>query len=405
MPAFRDSLPEADLFAGFADATIQKENATLVNIELKRKVAGVQVYLKNIPYEINHSGMNYQVKSVRVSLYDDQRTSIKLWAGDPTSGENPGSRFGSGILTDSRELINIPMTDAQGVPYPKSGDGNFYAIPEQKEPFAKLANTVYGGVFLLPIAEPASTATNTLLIELWADPSSDLQDKRLKTYVVNLKKDGGTLSGCYPLEGNHLYSVGKKYSAESTVDDKPVDLLGNAIEIEVQDYEFVSCDFDFPTIDMYPPTIVPSFGQHYIFDCIHTEETIDIYAPYPYDGLTWTLTVHDTCDWIHIINDQNEYTDHFSSQGTRKVKLLINDYVKPQKESMSFEERLNDMRSATLQLETRQGDWKYVSKLEIKQDNAFMIRSKHSWGVVSTGDFGISRLDYGANFRAGTTIK
>ncbi|MGN0044100.1 hypothetical protein, partial [Alistipes indistinctus] len=211
-----DDMAHSDFYVAQEQITVHATTGNLVSMTLRRRESGVQVYLKNIPYTVNYYSYDYKVDRVRVKLYDDQHTSVLLfdpnkvdinneanWPADPDFSIWDEMYFkyiaGYGTLPESSTLMEFNMTG-----YQKSANGNYYEIPASTSP-ATLENTLYGGAFVLPIDQPASWATNTLVIELWTDDMATgvIIDEPIKTYVVKKKLNSSSSTNCYALEGNH----------------------------------------------------------------------------------------------------------------------------------------------------------------------------------------------------------
>lgn len=415
-----DDMAHSDFYVAQEQITVHATTGNLVSMTLRRRESGVQVYLKNIPYTVNYYSYDYKVDRVRVKLYDDQHTSVLLfdpnkvdinneanWPADPDFSIWDEMYFkyiaGYGTLPESSTLMEFNMTG-----YQKSANGNYYEIPASTSP-ATLENTLYGGAFVLPIDQPASWATNTLVIELWTDDMATgvIIDEPIKTYVVKKKLNSSSSTNCYALEGNHLYSVGQKLSAETTEGDNPADLSGNIIEVYAADYDLDSLvEVDFPPISQ-PAYIDPDFNpEKYIFNCIHTTEYIEIDDSYP-AGKAWKLTI--PVDWIHIVqrDDQGNiigYTRELEGVGHKKVELFINDYVE---ERMTVDNGTllvndpvsvikNDYRTADLQLYT--SGTGQTTTLPIRQYNAISVKYFDPDGSGKYFNFGLSRLDFGCTF-------
>ena len=72
--AQRTFMPNADLYVGVTTTQIQAANYNRVEVELKRKVAGVIVYLQNIPCQPE----GVFVKRLEVNLHTNQHTALPL---------------------------------------------------------------------------------------------------------------------------------------------------------------------------------------------------------------------------------------------------------------------------------------------------------------------------------------
>ena len=388
----RTFMPNADLYVGVTTTQIQAANYNRVEVELKRKVAGVIVYLQNIPCQPE----GVFVKRLEVNLHTNQHTALPLI-------RNEANPYGSGVLNDSRLLFSYAFEESERT----EGSDIFDRLKPRTDDIKVIENTLFFGAFMLPL-EASATGTPTLSITLIGDDAVNHTEKVLKTYEVRYKQAGGAPTTAYPIKENCLYSIGKKVTGSSTDGDKPMDLSGNIIEIIVQNYdEDYKGDVEFPPVSQ-PAYIRTEFTpEKYIFNCISTTEVIHIDPSYPVHP--WTLTIPREVDWIHIV-DRNatdgtvKYLHSISGTGKMDVELLINDYVvknetvingtavKPNAVNIIK----NDYRTVKLSLHTSVSG--LDKTVQIRQYNAITI----SQGVFDEEEannvFGISRLDYGCYF-------
>lgn len=384
--AQRTFMPNADLYVGVTTTQIQAANYNRVEVELKRKVAGVIVYLQNIPCQPE----GVFVKRLEVNLHTNQHTALPLI-------RNEANPYGSGALNDSRLLFSYTFEESERT----EGSDIFDRLKPRTDDIKVIENTLFFGAFMLPL-EASATGTPTLSITLIGDDAVNHTEKVLKTYEVRYKQAGGAPTTAYPIKENCLYSIGKKVTGSSTDGDKPMDLSGNIIEIIVQDYdEDYKGDVEFPPVSQ-PAYIRTEFTpEKYIFNCISTTEVIHIDPSYPVHP--WTLTIPREVDWIHIV-DRNatdgtvKYLHSISGTEKMDVELLINDHV-VYRPTVSVTEVTdpdaintikNDFRTANLQLHT--------STLGL--DNTMPIRQYNAITCAGYQDkpFGLSRLDYGCYF-------
>ena len=181
-----------------------------VNVELKRVVAGVLGYFKNVPYQLENNGALVQVKHILVKVAK-KGTSALL--------ENrTASEASDGYTT----IIDIPLTGSQ------DGTNNWYANTTAPADGVQIeANSFLKGAYSLPITAHASNAT--LKVVLTGEQTSTI----LKEYPVVM--DG--TNDKFTLDANSIYMIGHKSKADGTdgdddtpggddddKDDDPVDL-------------------------------------------------------------------------------------------------------------------------------------------------------------------------------------
>lgn len=384
--AQRTFMPNADLYVGVTTTQIQAANYNRVEVELKRKVAGVIVYLQNIPCEPE----GVFVKRLEVNLHTNQHTTLPLIG-------NEANPYGSGALNDSRLLFSYTFEESERT----EGSDIFDRLKPRTDDIKVIENTLFFGAFMLPL-EASATGTPTLSITLIGDDAVNHTEKVLKTYEVRYKQAGGAPTTVYPIKENCLYSIGKKVTGNSTDGDKPMDLSGNIIEIIVQKYDDdYKGDVEFPPVSQSAYIRTDFNPEKYIFNCISTTEMIHIDPSYPVHP--WTLTIPQEVDWIHIV-DRNatdgtvKYLHSISGTEKMDVELLINDYV-VYRPTVSVTEVTdpdaintikNDIRTANLQLHT--STLGLNDTVSIRQYNAITCAG------YQDKPFGLSRLDYGCYF-------
>lgn len=384
--AQRTFMPNADLYVGVTTTQIQAANYNRVEVELKRKVAGVIVYLQNIPCQPE----GVFVKRLEVNLHTNQHTALPLI-------RNEANPYGSGVLNDSRLLFSYAFEESERT----EGSDIFDRLKPRTDDIKVIENTLFFGAFMLPL-EASATGTPTLSITLIGDDAVNHTEKVLKTYEVRYKQAGGAPTTAYPIKENCLYSIGKKVTGSSTDGDKPMDLSGNIIEIIVQDYdEDYKGDVEFPPVSQ-PAYIRTDFNpEKYIFNCISATEVIHIDPSYPVHP--WKLTIPEGVDWIHIV-DRNatdgtvKYLHSISGTEKMDVELLINDHVvyRPTVSTTEVTDPdaintiKNDIRIANLQLHT--STLGLGNTMPIRQYNAITCAG------YQDKPFGLSRLDYGCYF-------
>lgn len=182
-----------------------------VNVELKRVVAGVLGYFKNVPYQLEYNGALVQVKHILVQVAK-KGTSALL--------EN---RTASDASDGYTTIIDIPLTGSQ------DGTNNWYANTTAPADGVQIeANSFLKGAYSLPITAHASNAT--LKVVLTGEQTSTI----LKEYPVVM--DG--TNDKFTLDANSIYMIGHKSKADGTdgdddtpggdddddKDDDPVDL-------------------------------------------------------------------------------------------------------------------------------------------------------------------------------------
>ena len=417
------AMATAQLFAGYEEATVTDGKAT-VEITLRRKVAGVLAYLKNIPCSVEHADANLgeaKVTGLRIKLCSNQNTTMNLW---PVSTDG-APVYGSVLLDNSDVLYEVDLAEAG---YKPDGDGRYFEKAGiDTDDLKTVDNSLLTGAFMIPLEN--TTTNGTLQIELIGDYTTgggeEYSGEVVKTYTITNNLDNAT---DFSIEENKLYSIGKKLSDASTDGDKPADLSGNILQLEVVEWCEHYIPNVFPTVTA-PASIVCDYNpDKYIFDAPGTTFQITVYPstsskegeqPSP-----WKLSIEygdgenepnnglnkNETDWLHIMKKNaegqtEEYSNTYENHGTDPVnlELVLNDFaVQRELEGTPGNYRYtdnditmakNDYRTAYIVVKTEGYTEPY--RLKVRQYNTLTIYSGRE-----AGDYwrGVARLDYGGSF-------
>ena len=228
--AFTATLPaltnESEFFAGsnsFSVVNGNIESGTNSQVVMKRQVAGLLGYFKNIPilYPNPVGGLPTVVASVGVYA-----------SNHGTSFTFPNTSLMNGTGNDAKtkvldfNLVTLLTNYAAQVTAAGANLAAVFNIPAPTgSGVALVANSVLSGKFLIPFPQVASTTTFTVQLE-------DAAGNALKEWdVINAS---ATNSKVYDVNRNYFYSLGQKYKASSTDggtpgsptsdDDNPIDL-------------------------------------------------------------------------------------------------------------------------------------------------------------------------------------
>lgn len=413
----KDDLAHAQFFVG---TTIRKVAGEVVEVALtlRRKVAGILVYLRNIPVNAVHKNTSCRVNTLEVRLHQPQHTSLKLYK----TGNVPV--FGEGTLTSSEVLFALDLAAGNTSGFTPDSENRYFTKAGND---SVLADSYLAGAYLLPMKAAAGSATLSVNLRGdYTDGSGNVEKNTvLKTYEVRYKDSKtGTLSTDFDVKENTLYSIGKKLSNSSTSGDKPADLSGNLLLLEVMPWDTVKVDNTFPTVTG-PARIEANFNdEKMVYDASLQSFVITIKPAVdknPDVKKPWTLSVNyaqgntafgeKPSDWIHFESydsqgNQVEHTNMLTGYGEQEVTVVLNDYavkrdlpanhVYTATEVAKFK---NDIRRATLELRTEGVTNPYT--LQVQQYNTLTIYSRGKKGGGS-GYRGISRLDYGCSFNTET---
>lgn len=417
----KKNMAQAQFFVGTTTKVMEGKVAE-VAITMQRKVAGILVYLRNIPVNVVMDNNNQPVKKLQVRLHADQNTQLSLWK------ENPESNvFGKEPLKESKVLFELDLK-AAGF----TADGEYYR-KDYHDTIPQLDDTYLAGAYLLPIENtPNSSTLSVDLIGTYTNNVGESTENHiLKSYEVKYKTPEGKLTTTFDIKENTLYAIGQKLSSSSTDSDIPADLSGKLLLLNVLPWDTVHLNNVFPTVTG-PARIEADFNdEKYVFDASKSSFDFIIKPAVDKDPNTkkqWTLSVNyvrgneefkeKTEDWIHFktYNAEGEfvgYTNTLTGYGEMVVTAVINDYAVQRKlegvtkyTSNDIKKFKNDIRRAQLELKTDGVTDPY--RLQVQQYNTLTIYSPgdkrhHNKGK---GFRGIARLDHGYTFdkETGDTI-
>lgn len=228
--AFTATLPaatdESELFAGRNTFNVVNGNiqsGTNSQVVLRRQVAGLLGYFKNIPilYTNPGTGLPDVVAFVRVYA-SNHGTSFTF----PSTSLMNGTGNSTKTKVLDFNLLTLISNYATQVTAAGSNLAAVFNIPAPTIPGTALVpNSMLSGKFLIPFPQVAATTTFTVQLE-------NALGAVLKTWdVVNTDASNSKI---YDVSRNYFYSLGKKYKASSTDggtpgtpttdDDNPIDL-------------------------------------------------------------------------------------------------------------------------------------------------------------------------------------
>ena len=206
-----------ELFAGekeFSTNDKGKISTTPVQVEMRREVAGVLGYFKNIPEKVGET----TVKFVRVYA-SSSNTAYKI---PSLALQNQCGIVGTGKVT----ILNLTIpTDGVTVT-----DGIYNWVGKNETNLKTEDNSLLGGCFLVPFAKVDGKATFTIAL-----CDEDGNDLKTWTGVLDRTQTGEDNSKIFNVNRNYFYSFGKKLKAGTTTGpdpenpdpDEPIDLSVN----------------------------------------------------------------------------------------------------------------------------------------------------------------------------------
>lgn len=383
------------------------DKAGQTTVELTRAVAGVLLYMTDIPARWNkpgESGDGYRVTKVKLRLHRMPASSVSL------CGQSAGTGGSTEAGTEEGPVL-IESMDLSELQFPSGGD--LYQIVGQKGEVQTLDNTLLYGAYLLPVSS-SETGKATFTLELWGKACD--ADGTIKTNAIEDKLDDfecileNTASSNFAIERNHVYCIGQKPVADDTEGDAPVSLAGKEIVVDVQDWMPISDVIEFPYVDTNAK-FNPDFDPGYIFNCINASFTLPIVCN---SNSKWELSVvydsEDNKDWLYIYQENEQQWKNIYIQdksdvtgvktNSKDLTLFIEDYAEFRSNYADANAINNDVRSATLVLITKSIDEKgneviiKRNTLKITQYNAITV-------IFGDGKYkvGFSRLDVGDVFK------
>ena len=206
-----------EIFAGEEEFSTNDEgkiSTTPVLVEMRREVAGVLGYFKNIPEKVGKT----TVKSVRVYA-SSSNTAYNIPSLDLQN--QCGNAAGSRVTVLDLAIPTEGVTVVEGI-YNWAG--------KDETNLKTVANSLLGGCFLVPFAKVEGKATFTIAL-------CDENGNDLKTWtgVLDQKQTGEDDTKIFNVNRNYFYSFGKKLKADTTNGpdpgnpdpDKPIDLSVN----------------------------------------------------------------------------------------------------------------------------------------------------------------------------------
>ena len=397
-----------------------------VALTLRRKVAGILVYLRNIPTRVTYKENAWDVKKLQVCLHKAQSSQVALWKADANKDV-----YGTGDLADSEVLFDVEFSENDFSSTKKEGNDT-----TQLDYFVKagndsvLADSYLAGAYLLPLdsLDGKATLSVNLIGEHHSGEGQVTQEQVLKTYEVYYKNPKtNNRTNDFPIKENTLYAIGKKLSNSTTNGDKPADLSGNLLELEVLPWDTIKLDNVFPVVTG-PARIEADYNdEKYVFNAMYDSLIITIKPAIDKDSTIkkpWTLNVaydlpneafpedvnkDKLTDWIHFETYDAEgkfvgYTNEVKGTGEKevKVKVVINDYAVQRAlpegnvYTAEYVEKIKkDIRRAKLQLWTEDVPKPYT--IQVQQYNTMTIYSRG--GKRGEPAYrGIARLDFDCEY-------
>lgn len=422
------NMGQSEFFTGFQSfAYAGAENTVIPDLYLRRRVAGVLLYVTNIPqqFEVN-DGVNivpHRVTSLKLMLGSEQHNSVWL---PREFSKDWNDQYGS-TLTDSRCLMEMDFSTTL---YTPNSDIYLFQDTDETGNVAVKENSRLQGIYMLPLA---ASENATFTLQLWGkemqnDDSGTItgtNEIMYKEFVIQNYSEEATSRTKFDIRSNYIYSIGKKPFANDTEEDKPISLTGETIYLSVEEWQDFSSEVIFDGVhiqagfgDPLPTQIYPPAPEFVYYDESESlpPQFIEITIAPGILKSPWTLYIPDTytalddngdgqtystnetaggCCWLYIWDEQQKkYVKNYTAtqyeyENPTKIKLLMTNYAHPRDWNATHATHINnDIRTMTLKLETKikDGDTRYDS-LSIRQYNTISVK-------VDNQLRGFNRVDY-----------
>ncbi len=404
----QDDIAHSELFAGWETFEYVRGGLSEVEIEMRRRVAGVLCYLKDIPYTLTDNG-TYRVTQIRLRLFTNQNSSVSLLR--PKGKDAPD--FETLPLPDGNILARFDLTE-----YGRQGDKNLYEIDVRQGEPSRLPNTILMGAYLLPIRNEQTLADSTLVVDVLGkridsvndDPAEGTEEVVLKSFPAVQEEATGTERLQYSIRPNVIYHIGQKSSDGNTDGDYPESLAGTKLNLKVTDWKTDSVDVEFPGVPINPTiALVNESGgvydtEKYIFDCMGTNTIrLRVYPSILKDP--WKVTIIDEAgsNMLFLQKPEEVYVKVYESSEvtTTLIPLVLTDYVKQD----GSDTREVTVRIVSLDKTTNQEKENTEQTLVARQYNAIIVGagdktrgfSRFNWGTVRSITTGRVTADTGTS--------
>ena len=350
-------IAQSELFAGWESFDYTPGRLSEVKVEMRRRVAGVICYLKDIPVKISKEAKTYRTTSIRLRLFDQQNSSVGLMKSkELATGGKLVEDFGADPLLNNSDLLWEHKVEDYNE---QTGNSELLAIPVANN--NQLPNTMLGGVYLLPIKNEKKTQ-NTLQVEVWGKPIDEANPDDWKNGneefvsafpAVYNEATEPTDRNYYNINANYVYHIGIKPD-DTSLNDQPESLAGTQLNLYVKKWTTEEIKVEYPALPIYATMeFDKGYNSNYIFDCIGSkwlrimDETNGKFTEeLHHDTLLihpsmlrkpWKLTITEPGVYIKIHEGNepagNEYAKEYVSSTKDDlsketiIELLITDYI------------------------------------------------------------------------------
>lgn len=249
----RDMIASAELFTGCTPepgiTVTPTQTSFKQDIELKRAVAGILLYIENIPAEIKGTGE----EGVGIIIPSGRTIAVGLIHGQVTSDRvklHDRSALTGTLTTVENSMIKHPLLKID-IPKDAKIENGYYVNLSPKN--TEHPHSMLGGVFTMPQAanvqggddKDLNNLQKSLYLVLYGECEwpSGLKTEFARVIPVRFKLDKPETGAVnttdpyyFPIQANHFYSLGKrKFKNDGTEleEDKPINLKKDNIVITV----------------------------------------------------------------------------------------------------------------------------------------------------------------------------
>ena len=423
-----------ELFAGWQEFEFEPDNINIVEVELKRRVAGVLCYVNDIPTTITDGTSIYTINTIRLCLNTKANDAIHLCRLDDRT-KDFGTTKGNAFKDEDKTILAEYTLSTEGQ------IGEIFTGKLQKIDNVQIKEgSVLLGAYLIPIKHVEGKAT--LSVELWGK-DEDGNEKLAKTFNAvrsddpdgQLTDDATQNTTSYDILPNYIYHIGDK--DDDT--DEPMSLLGQKITVKPKEWTGETIPVEFPSVPIFCTMELVNqydvkYDQGYKFDCIGITDSEKDYGKLysdKYDGESYTyqdyFPVRDRIrlnispsvlgsKWKVSIDDESagggmlyfrdplsseenpSYTKFYGPQteaewkSSKTLDIVLTDYV-----NKADDDAGKTQRKAIIRLETYDTGGNTVThttELEVVQYNAIMIPYGNKTLGFSHYDWSSDRGEY-----------
>ena len=272
----KDDIAKSELFAGWNQFHFAPDSLNIVEVEMKRRVAGVICYLTDIPYTITEGSDVYRITKVQLRLFTNQNSSIKLCRDEViTNVDGKASYpddFGESPLSDSQIIDEYILEDKS---YSHTSDYTLYQFDLSTNERKLAPNSILMGNYMIPIkfdSQKANQTDNKLIDQVTLqvvllgkkvdskenEPADTAPEEIVRSFpainddidLEEVTESDGSVSyeptKNYPIRPNIIYHIGNKPSDEE--EGTPESLAGTKVNIVAEEWTDQEIHVEFPSV-------------------------------------------------------------------------------------------------------------------------------------------------------------